>query len=150
MKVGDFGLPKAAIQRNLTETGTLKGKVGYMSPEQVMGERIDARSDIFSAGIVFFEALSMSRLFVGASDLDVMLRVRDADIRDSLQKAEPLPSDLRQIVQRSLARHREERRLFATVRDNNERLRRADRTTCGQVIGDRSHVGSGSHDAGAK
>lgn len=109
VKVGDFGVAKAAIQRNLTETGTLKGKVGYMSPEQVMGERIDARSDIFSAGIVFFEALSMSRLFVGASDLDVMLRVRDADIRDSLQKAEPLPSDLRQIVQRSLARHREER-----------------------------------------
>ena len=109
VKVGDFGVAKAAIQRNLTETGTLKGKVGYMSPEQVMGERIDARSDIFSAGIVFFEALSMSRLFVGASDLDVMLRVRDADIRDSMQKAEPLPSDLRQIVQRALARHREER-----------------------------------------
>jgi serine/threonine protein kinase len=109
VKVGDFGVAKAAIQRNLTETGTLKGKVGYMSPEQVMGERIDARSDIFSAGIVFFEALSMSRLFVGASDLDVMLRVRDADIRESLQKTEPLPSDLRQIVQRSLARHREER-----------------------------------------
>src|SRR5690554_1899198 len=64
VKVGDFGVAKAAIQRNLTESGTLKGKVGYMSPEQVMGENVDARSDIFSACIVFFEALSMSRLFV--------------------------------------------------------------------------------------
>ena len=109
VKVGDFGVAKAAIQRNLTESGTLKGKVGYMSPEQVMGERIDARSDIFAAGIVFFEALSMSRLFVGSSDLDVMLRVRDADIRDSLRKAEPIPSDLREIVERALSRHREER-----------------------------------------
>lgn len=109
VKIGDFGVAKAAIQRNLTETGTLKGKVGYMSPEQVMGERIDARSDVFAAGIVFFEALSMSRLFTGGSDLDVMLRVRDADIRESLQRAEPMPSDLRDIVKRSLSRHREER-----------------------------------------
>ncbi len=109
VKIGDFGVAKAAIQRNLTESGTLKGKVGYMSPEQVMGERIDARSDVFAAGIVFFEALSMSRLFTGGSDLDVMLRVRDADIRESLQRAEPMPSDLRDIVKRSLSRHREER-----------------------------------------
>ncbi|MBA2664896.1 MAG: protein kinase [Bradymonadaceae bacterium] len=109
VKVGDFGVAKAAIQRNMTESGTLKGKVGYMSPEQVMGEDIDSRSDIFSACIVFFEALSMSRLFVGGSDLDVMLRVRDADISTSMAKAEPLPSTLKSIIYRGLARHREER-----------------------------------------
>lgn len=109
VKIGDFGVAKAAIQRNLTETGTLKGKVGYMSPEQVTGEQIDWRSDIFSAGIVFFEALSMSRLFVGNSDLDVMLRVRDADIDDSVEKAQPLPSSLEVIIRRALAKHREER-----------------------------------------
>lgn len=109
VKVGDFGVAKAAIERNLTESGTLKGKVGYMSPEQVMGESIDNRSDVFSAGIVFFEALSMNRLFIGSSDLDVMLKVRDADIRESLKRAGPLPSDLIQIVQTGLARHREER-----------------------------------------
>ncbi len=109
VKIGDFGVAKAAIQRNLTETGTLKGKVGYMSPEQVIGEDIDARSDIFSAGIVFFEALSMSRLFVGNSDLDVMLRVRDADIGTSLKKVGPFPDQLEQIVRKALCRHREER-----------------------------------------
>lgn len=109
VKIGDFGVAKAAIQRNLTESGTLKGKVGYMSPEQVMGERIDARSDVFAAGIVFFEALSMSRLFTGGSDLDVMLRVRDADIRENLKRAEPIPSDLRDIVKKALSKHREER-----------------------------------------
>lgn len=109
VKVGDFGVAKAAIQRTLTESGTLKGKVGYMSPEQVMGEEIDNRSDIFSACIVLFEALSMNRLFVGSSDLDVMLKVRDADIGDSLKKAGPLPSDLIDIIDRGLARHREDR-----------------------------------------
>ena len=115
VKIGDFGVAKAAIQRNLTETGTLKGKVGYMSPEQVVGDTIDWRSDIFAAGIVFFEALSMSRLFVGNSDLDVMLRVRDADIDESVEKAGPLPAQLESIVRRSLAKHREER--FQTAGD---------------------------------
>ncbi|TXD34955.1 protein kinase [Lujinxingia vulgaris] len=109
VKVGDFGVAKAAIQRNLTESGTLKGKVGYMSPEQVMGEEIDSRSDIFSACIVFVEALSMNRLFVGSSDLDVMLKVRDADVEASLEKMGPLPSDLVQIIRTGLARHREDR-----------------------------------------
>lgn len=109
VKIGDFGVAKAAVQRNLTESGTLKGKVGYMSPEQVVGDEIDQRSDIFSAGIVFFEALSMSRLFVGNSDLDVMLRVRDADIEDSIRKAQPLPSQLEEIVRTALSKHREER-----------------------------------------
>jgi serine/threonine protein kinase len=109
VKIGDFGVAKAAIQRNLTETGTLKGKVGYMSPEQVVGDKIDWRSDIFSAGIVFFEALSMSRLFVGNSDLDVMLRVRDADIEESLEKTGPIPTQLEHIIRRALSKHREER-----------------------------------------
>ncbi|MFP4597371.1 MAG: protein kinase domain-containing protein [Persicimonas sp.] len=109
VKVGDFGVAKAAIERTLTESGTLKGKVGYMSPEQVMGEEIDTRSDVFAAGVVFFEALSMSRLFVGGSDLEVMLQVRDADIEESIAKAEPLPAGLREIVERALAKHPEER-----------------------------------------
>lgn len=109
VKIGDFGVAKAAIQRTLTESGTLKGKVGYMSPEQVVGDEIDHRSDVFSAGIVFFEALSMSRLFVGNSDLDVMLRVRDADIEASLKKAGPMPQALEEIVRKALTKHREER-----------------------------------------
>lgn len=109
VKVGDFGVAKAAIERTLTETGTLKGKVGYMSPEQVMGNEIDSRSDLFSACIVLFESLSMNRLFIGNSDLDVMLKVRDADISDSLRQAGPMPSQLVDIVHRGLAKHREDR-----------------------------------------
>ncbi len=109
VKVGDFGVAKAAVQRTLTESGTLKGKVGYMSPEQVMGEAIDSRSDVFSAAIVLFEALSMSRLFVGNSDLDVMLKVRDADIEPNLKRAGPFPGDLTEIIRKGLAKHREDR-----------------------------------------
>ncbi len=109
VKLGDFGVAKAAVQRTLTESGTLKGKVGYMSPEQVVGDKIDQRSDIFSAGVIFFEALSMNRLFIGNSDLDVMLKVRDANIDDELEKAQPIPARLEEIVRKALSKHREER-----------------------------------------
>lgn len=109
VKLGDFGVAKAAVKRSMTQSGTLKGKVGYMSPEQVMGKDIDSRSDIFSAGIVFFEALSMSRLFVGDSDLDVMLKVRDANIDEALERAQPIPSDLERIVRRALAKDPDDR-----------------------------------------
>lgn len=109
VKVGDFGVAKAAVRRTLTESGTLKGKVGYMSPEQVMGEAIDSRSDVFSAGIVFFEALSMKRLFTGSSDLNIMLRIRDTNIDEHLERIGPLPKELKDIIRRALAKHREER-----------------------------------------
>jgi serine/threonine protein kinase len=109
VKVGDFGVAKAAIQRSLADNDTLKGKVGYMSPEQVMGETIDHRSDIFSAGIVLFEALSMSRLFVGDSDLDVMLKVRDADVEEAFDRIESVPDELKSIVRRALRKDPDER-----------------------------------------
>lgn len=109
VKVGDFGVAKAAVRRTLTESGTLKGKVGYMSPEQVMGESIDSRSDIFSAGIVFFEALSMKRLFTGSSDLNIMLRIRDSNVDEHIERLGPLPRELKEIIRRALAKHREER-----------------------------------------
>ena len=115
VKVGDFGVAKAAIQRSLSDNDTLKGKVGYMSPEQVMGQPIDHRSDIFSAGIVLFEALSMSRLFVGDSDLDVMLKVRDADIEEAFDRIESTPDELKSIVRRALRKDPDER--FQTAGD---------------------------------
>jgi serine/threonine protein kinase len=104
VKIGDFGVAKAANQRNLTEAGTLKGKVGYMSPEQVKGDPIDHRSDLFSVGIMLFEILNMRRLFIGGSDLDIMLRVRDIDVDRELQQCISLPPDLRNILVRALAR----------------------------------------------
>jgi len=104
VKVGDFGVAKAATQHSQTESGTLKGKVGYMSPEQVRGDEIDHRSDVFAAGIILFEMLNMRRLFVGGSDLDVMLRVRDVDVDEELRTAVALPKDLDAIVRKALTR----------------------------------------------
>ncbi|MDX9723967.1 MAG: serine/threonine-protein kinase [Myxococcota bacterium] len=109
VKVGDFGVAKATSQRSKTEIGTLKGKVGYMSPEQVKGDSIDRRSDIFASGIILYEMLNMRRLFTGGSDLDIMLRVRDVSADKELAQGISLPEDLAAIVRKALARNPDER-----------------------------------------
>jgi serine/threonine-protein kinase len=64
VKILDWGIAKAKGKVEETRVGTLKGKFGYMSPEQAEGEELDRRTDIFSVGIVLFEALTGERLFV--------------------------------------------------------------------------------------
>jgi serine/threonine protein kinase len=80
VKVADFGIAKAALKDEKTVTGTMKGKYGYMSPEQVKGEHTDHRSDIFAAGVLTWEALACKRLFKGETDLATLERVRAADV----------------------------------------------------------------------
>src|SRR5439155_19887904 len=82
VKLLDFGIAKALAEasENKTQTGTLKGKFGYMSPEQVDGREIDHRSDLFAAGIVLHESLTGRRLFKGAHDLQTISLVREAKI----------------------------------------------------------------------
>src|SRR5262245_1290683 len=77
VKLADFGIAHAVERQQKTQTGTLKGKYGYMSPEQVVGGDIDGRSDLFSVGIVLAEMLMGRRLFTAPNELDVLLMVRD-------------------------------------------------------------------------
>lgn len=104
VKIGDFGVAQAAKEHTGETDDPLKGKVEYMSPEQVTGQPIDTRSDVFSAGIILFEVLTMSRLFVGSSDLEVMMKVRDADIDDRFERARDLPPSLEKILKKALAK----------------------------------------------
>jgi serine/threonine protein kinase len=80
VKLVDFGIARASAagRAHQTKSGTLKGKYGYMSPEQVVELPVDARSDLFSVGIVLAEMLCGRRLFAAANELDVLLMVRDA------------------------------------------------------------------------
>lgn len=77
VKLGDFGIAHAQERESKTQAGTLKGKYGYMSPEQVAGAELDCRSDLFAVGIVLAETLMGKRLFTAQNDLDVLLMVRD-------------------------------------------------------------------------
>lgn len=80
VKVTDFGIAKALIQTHETQTGVLKGKFAYMSPEQANGEALDGRSDLFSCAIVLYEMLFHQRLFASAHDIHTLDKVRRAEV----------------------------------------------------------------------
>ena len=115
VKVGDFGVARAAIAGRNSQSETLKGKIGYMSPEQITGEAFDHRADVFACGVILYEALSLSRLFRGDNDLEVMLKIRDGDIQEELDGLKSLPSGLRRIVKKSLETKPDER--YASAAD---------------------------------
>lgn len=104
VKVIDFGIAKAETQIEQTKTGTLKGKFGYMSPEQADGHPIDSRTDLFSLGIVLWELLAHDRLFTSNSEAAILRKIRECQI-PSIRKINPsVPTELENIVNKSLAR----------------------------------------------
>ncbi len=109
VKLVDFGIARAAEREHLTQAGTLKGKYGYMAPEQVLEGQVDNRSDLFAVGIVLAELLTGRRLFAAANELDVLLMVRDARL-DRLDKyGGDLNPELAQLLRRSLRKNADER-----------------------------------------
>jgi serine/threonine protein kinase len=79
VKLLDFGIAQT-LMKWTSEIGTLKGKFSYMSPEQIRGMPIDARSDVFSAGILLHEMLTTTKLFRGDTEFELRERVRNAEV----------------------------------------------------------------------
>jgi serine/threonine protein kinase len=115
VKLADFGIAHAVERQQQTQTGTLKGKYGYMSPEQVIGGELDARSDLFSVGIVMSEMLMGRRLFTAANELDVLLQVRDVKLDRLDRYGANIEPDLRAILMRALQRDPKERHQSAAA-----------------------------------
>lgn len=109
IKLADFGIVRAASLERRTESGQLKGKLGYMSPEQVLGKELDRRSDLFTLGIVLAELLTGRPLFSHGAELDILVRIRDANISTFLRYGSDLPPELLDIGRKALARNPEER-----------------------------------------
>ena len=106
VKVIDFGIAKAETEQEETKAGTLKGKFGYMSPEQAEGLQIDPRTDVFALGIVLWELLANDRLFTGSNEAAILRKVRDCQI-PSIRKVNPtVPPELERIVMKALAKDR--------------------------------------------
>jgi serine/threonine protein kinase len=82
VKVTDFGIARARDKVTQTETGTVMGKFRYMSPEQVRGEALDARSDVFSCGILLYEMLAGRQLFDARTSAQVVDQIRYSDLPD--------------------------------------------------------------------
>jgi eukaryotic-like serine/threonine-protein kinase len=105
VKIVDFGIAKAENQMEQTQAGTIKGKFGYMSPEQAEGLELDARTDVFSLGVILWELLSKERLFVGSSEAATLKKVRDCQI-PNLRKIDPnIPIELERITMKALSKN---------------------------------------------
>ena len=103
-RVVDFGVAKATGRSYQTQTGEIRGKVGYMAPEQMFGEGVDRRTDIYAAGVVLWEALAGDRLFNAPTDAALVLLVtRGMTVAASLARGERLPEGLDALVARALS-----------------------------------------------
>ncbi|OJH33795.1 serine/threonine-protein kinase [Cystobacter ferrugineus] len=103
VKLIDFGIAKAANRSQKTQAGILKGKFGYMSPEQVRGLPIDRRSDIFAVGVILYEMLTGERLFVGESDFSTLEKVRNAEVPAPRQFNPNIPAGLEKVLMKALS-----------------------------------------------
>lgn len=110
VKVLDFGIAlMRGRQSPATEFGSIKGKPPYLSPEQVKGQRLDRRTDVWSTGVVLWELLTGENLFNGDSIFEIALAVDEQELLPPSQVAGELPLGLDDIVMRALARPVEER-----------------------------------------
>lgn len=113
VKLADFGIARATLEKQDAERAVM-GKAPYMSPEQVLGQPLDRRSDVYSLGVVLHELVTGDRLWQGDNDLDVMRRIADETPAAPSTRA-GTPAELDRIVLRALERDRAER--YATAEE---------------------------------
>lgn len=114
VKLIDFGIAKAAGRTHRTIIGEVKGKLRYMAPEQMVGEPLDRRADIYALGAVLWETLATRRLYGSATDAEVMIQATKGDISPPGAYAD-VPFALDRVVMRCLTRDPNER--FSTAHD---------------------------------
>ncbi len=124
LKLIDFGIAKAATNRNLTMPGVTKGKAGYFSPEQAMGKKLDGRSDLFSLGVTLYKLASGGTPFDEHKNHGerhaALVRGQWKDLEDVYPG---LPDGFYEVVKRSLGVKQEDR--YQTAREMREALERA-------------------------
>jgi serine/threonine-protein kinase len=131
VKLADFGVAKFVGRDESTATGTIKGKFGYMSPEQAESDEVDRRSDVFSLGIVLWEALTGARLFSTDSPARTLLRVRELQPGSPVDLRPEVGDELSSITLRCLAKDPALR--YASAADVADALRAALRSR-GSVV----------------
>ena len=109
VKIIDFGVAKALSGKFMTNTGMIKGKLGYMSVEALSGSSIDARTDLFSLGVIAWELIAARRLFRGQNEYEIITKVRAGEVSPPSVYNASCPPELDAIILGALARDREDR-----------------------------------------
>jgi eukaryotic-like serine/threonine-protein kinase len=111
VKVTDFGIGKftSATASDMTRTGQMIGSPAYMSPEQIRGEKVDGRSDLFSLGVVLYELLTGARPFPGESITTLVYQILHTEPRDPREIRSDLPLTTREVMARLLAKQPDRR-----------------------------------------
>jgi len=120
VKLADFGLARAMDRGRMTRPNIIKGKLSYLAPELIAGEAPSPATDLFSVGIVMWEALIGARLFNAGSDVDVVAQIRDAKVPLLSFKRQNLPMALASAVHRAL--EKDPARRFRSAREMLEAL----------------------------
>jgi serine/threonine protein kinase len=115
VKLMDFGVARANNQQHRTDTGQIKGKIAYMSPEQLRGKTLDPRADVFALGVMLWELTLNRRLFRGADEIETLRKAADGVVPRPTTIDPTYPAALEAIVLRALAADREKRTPTAGV-----------------------------------
>jgi serine/threonine protein kinase len=104
VKLTDFGIARCRTTVERTGDGHIRGKIGYMSPEQVVGDPIDASTDVFTLSVVLSELLVAEPLFGTGVDLEVLIQIRNADLAVLRRAGSHLPQDVMRLLEWGLSR----------------------------------------------
>jgi serine/threonine-protein kinase len=133
VKVVDFGIAKANSTKEQTKTGIFKGKPTYASPEQALGEAVDQRADVYSAGVMLWEAIARRRMWAGRSDTSILVDLVNGTRPKLLDVVPYAPPALASICEKALAQSPDDR--FSSSREFLEAVE--------EYLNDQSHrVGS--------
>jgi serine/threonine-protein kinase len=119
-KILDFGIAKAVAKKGRTEVGVIKGKIPYMSPEQVQGEPLDYRSDIFSLGTMLYELTTGHKPFEGEGPATLSMKILHDEPRPAEFHVERYPDGLADIIKRAMSKKPADR--FQSARELHEAL----------------------------
>jgi len=133
VKVVDFGIAKALSQSAETKAGVLKGKVAYMAPEQARGDKVDRRADLFSVGVMMWEALVGRRMFKGLTDVVIIQKIVNGQLQSAKSANPEVDERLDAVCMKALAHNRDER--YETAADFQTAIEQAL-----DAMGDRSNL----------
>ena len=133
VKIVDFGIAKALSQSAETKAGVLKGKVAYMAPEQARGDKVDCRADVFSVGVIMWEALTGRRMFKGLTDVVIIQKIVNGQLQGPRSANPAVSEELDAVCMKALAHNREER--YASAADFAAAIEKAL-----EAMGDRSSL----------